>query len=258
MRLLQSAKVSFASAFTMFVAFACISSLAQMTSVGIDCSQIQALGIDRQANLRAAKVMSECGLSYGSAADTHDTKPAGGEWLEPLGITNVLVSTAKCTSSNNCERNTSVVWASSADGGKTLVDNYNDLSTNGSAGTSYSKDGGATFVEIQPAPFNNGHGTNFGDPIEVFSAKLKTWLAGDLTSDCGGLGIGLWTSSDGIHWKTGACAHNGANDDRPSMWVDNEPTSGTYGRMYVSFNDFSNSGALTVVFPTMEKPGALL
>jgi hypothetical protein len=30
------------------------------------------------------------------------------------------------------------------------------------------------------------------------------------------------------------------------MWVDNEPTSGTYGRMYVSWNDFANNGALSV------------
>jgi hypothetical protein len=245
---IYSVKVSFAGASAIFLVFSCISSGAQMTSVGIDCSQIEVLGIDRQTNLRAARVMSECGSNYDSAADTYDLGWAGTEPLEPLGIKNVLVSTAKCTTSTNCERNTSVVWASSEDGGKTLVDNYNDLSSNGSSsGTSYSKNGGAKFVEIQPAPFGNGHGTNYGDPIEVFNATLRMWFAGDLTSDCGGLGVGLWTSTDGIHWETGACAHNGASDDRPSMWVDNEPTSGTYGRMYVSFNDFSNNAALTVV-----------
>jgi len=33
------------------------------------------------------------------------------------------------------------------------------------------------------------------------------------------------------------------------MWVDNEPTSGKYGRMYISLNDFNNNGgALTVVY----------
>lgn len=249
MKLMRELEVTFASALAIFVAIACISSLAQMTSVGIDCSQIQALAIDRQANLRAAKVMSECGLSERSIADAYDAETAATEWFAPPGITNVLVSTAKCTSSNNCERNSSVVWASSADGGKTLVDNYIDLSMNGSTGTSYSKDGGAKFVEIQPPPFNTGHGTNYGDPIEIFDANLKMWLAGDLAGGCGGQGVGLWTSSDGVHWNAGACAHNGSNDDHPSMWVDNDPTSGTYGRMYVSFNDFSNNnGALTLVY----------
>jgi Neuraminidase (sialidase) len=52
----------------------------------------------------------------------------------------------------------------------------------------------------------------------------------------------LWTSPDGKTWTAGSCPHNGSSDDRPSMWVDNEPTSGKYGRMYVSWNDFANNG----------------
>jgi hypothetical protein len=48
----------------------------------------------------------------------------------------------------------------------------------------------------------------------------------------------------GVHvpatgWTPGACAHDGRFDDRESMWVDNNPSSPHYGRMYISWNDFA-------------------
>jgi hypothetical protein len=130
--------------------------------------------------------------------------------------------------------------------------NFND-DTNGNgsnySGTAYSTDGGATFTQILPSPFATGHGTNFGDPIVVFNKKLNKWFAGDLATSCGGFGLGAWTSPDGITWTPGSCIHNGSNDDRESMWVDNDPTSASYGRMYVSFNNFNiGGGALFVVY----------
>ncbi|PYL60382.1 MAG: hypothetical protein DMF31_04735, partial [Verrucomicrobia bacterium] len=115
------------------------------------------------------------------------------------------------------------------------------------AGLSYSTDNGATWHASQP--LCSGHGTNFGDPIVVYNARLGMWFAGDLATGCGGQGIGVWTSPDGITWTTGACAHNGTQDDRESMWVDNNPTSPFYGRMYISYNDFNiGGGALYVVY----------
>ena len=228
----------------------CLPSLAQMTSVGIDCSQIRALSIDRQDNLRAGKVMIECGLVAGgdpSAASPEDTEPS----FAPLAFLNVLVSNRSCSSSSSCTKSESMVWANSVTGGKTIIDNYNDHNPtyNTYSGTSYSTDGGATFLEIQPPPFASGHGMNFGDPIVVFNAKLNKWFAGDLAGGCGGQGIGLWTATVNPQiWGAGSCAHSGTADDRESMWVDNEPTSGMYGRMYISFNDFANNnGALSVV-----------
>ena len=75
------------------------------------------------------------------------------------------------------------------------------------------------------------------------------WFAGDLATGCGGFGIGLWSSPDGINWTASGCAHNGGNDDRASMWVDNDPTSAGYGRMYISFNNYNlDGGALQVVY----------
>jgi len=223
---------------------------AQMTSVGIDCSQVSALGIDRQINMRAGRVKIECGLAPAGA-------PAAAGQAAPLGsqaavASNVLVSNRSCASSSSCTKSESTVWASSANSGQTIVVNYNDHnpSLNTYSGTSVSLDGGATFNEIQPPPFASGHGTNFGDPIVVFDARLNKWFAGDLVAgaDCGNQGIGLWTSTDGQTWATGSCAHVGADDDRESMWIDNEPASGTYGRMYISFNNFATGGgALSLV-----------
>src|SRR5438552_12184650 len=92
---------------------------------------------------------------------------------------------------------------------------------------------------MNQSPFASGHGTNYGDPIVVYNARLSTWFAGDLATGCGGQGIGLWTSSDGSNWSVGACAHTGGDDDRESMWVDNNPASPFYGRMYISWNDFA-------------------
>jgi hypothetical protein len=214
---------------------------AQMTSVGVDCSQISDLGIMKQDNLRAGRVMIECGIAQAGHPDV------SGE--SPLAPPNIQVSNRSCTSGSSCTKSENAVWASTADSGATIVVNYNDHNDVGGtnySGTSYSKDSGTTFTQITPPPFRTGHGTNFGDPIVVFNAKLAKWFAGDLATGCGGQGIGLWTSTDAITWTAGACAHNGGGDDRESMWVDNEPTSGTYGRMYISWNDFVNNGALSV------------
>ncbi len=146
----------------------------------------------------------------------------------------------------------SVVWAN----GNTVVVVYNDTKDapapyQGTVmGVSYSLDGGTTFTRVRPSPFT-GHGNNFGDPILVYNAIRQEWFVGAMVSGCdggggNGWGLGLWTSSDGTTWVPGACAHNNnvlpdqdAGDDRPSMWVDNNPGSPYPGRMYISWNDFT-------------------
>jgi hypothetical protein len=216
-----------------------------MTSVGVDCSKIHELGIEKQDNMRAGLILIECGLVQGG-------HPSGiaGEPITPAAPPNVRASNRACSSSTSCTKSESNAWASTKNP-KQIVVNYNDSAGNGSSytGTSYSSDGGVTFHEIQPPPFLNGHGTNYGDPIVVFNSKLNMFFAGDLATACGGFGVGLWTSANGKTWTAGSCAHNGGSDDRESFWVDNETTSGTYGRMYVSFNDFTNNGgALSLVY----------
>jgi len=248
MQMKNASKGRWYCALPMLVAVACVlqpaPARAQMTSLGIDCSQIQALQVMKWDNLGAYKILSECGL-------VPLRQPAEGGGLKALTPPNVRASNRSCSSSSSCTKSESMVAGSTKDSGNTLVVNYNDddeVGSNGISGTSYSTDGGKTFHEILPPPLNSGHGFNVGDPIVAFNSKQNLFYAGDLAEGCGGFGLGLWTSKDGKTWSTGACAHSGSSDDRESLWVDNESTSGTYGRMYVSFNDFANNGALSVVY----------
>lgn len=211
---------------------------AQMTSIGKSCAELAQYNYHMQDNLGAGLALIQCGLAQGG-------KPSPGT-NGPLVPPNVMVSNRTCTSSSSCTKSENMVYASTANP-LDIVVNYNDHNGGQYSGTSYSHDGGLTFTEIQPSPFGSGHGFNLGDPIVVFNTKLGKFYAGDLVGSCGFQGIGLWTSTDGQTWTTGACVHNGSADDRESMWVDNEPTSGTYGRMYISWNDFAvGVGALSV------------
>jgi hypothetical protein len=211
----------------------------QRAILGVECSQVADLQIDKQTNLRAAMIMVGCGLAEpGRPGQEPQTAPRLGAGGSAPNNQDVITGTETYPKVTQSE---SMVWSSD---GRTIVVNYNDSSASPSnySGVSVSTDGGATFKRLLPAPFAIGHGTNFGDPIVVFNAALGMWFAGDLVSGCGGFGIGLWTSPDGLSWSPGACAHSGVNDDRESMWVDNSPDSSFYGRMYISWNDFNTPG----------------
>ena len=217
---------------------------ARMTSVGIDCSQIPDRHLLLQENMRAAIALHECGVGP-SARTVGSGRALDAEAPQPP---NILVSNRSCSSPSTCTKSESVVWHSSRAGDNTIVVNFND-DYQGGSGTAYSTDGGATFTQILPPPLATGHGTNYGSPILVYNQKLGQWFAGDLASGCGGQGIGLWSSTDGQIWSAASCAHNGDNDDRPSMWADNNPFSVHYGRMYVSYNNYDvGGGALLVTY----------
>ena len=222
---------------------------------GFDCSKIWEKGIDKQDNMRAGAIMIACGLTEGGSAPAEaDTsgKSTFSRWISnllpaPLFIggpdSDVILPDA---ASPKVTQSESMEWGGP---NNTWVVNYNDSRTSGGcySGLSYSTDNGVTWHASQP--LCSGHGTNYGDPIVVYNAALNTWFAGDLATGCGGQGIGLWTSTNGVTWATGACAHNGSSDDRESMWVDNNPASPHYGRMYISYNDFAiNNGALYVTY----------
>ncbi len=220
-------------------ALVAIPATAQMTSTGIDCSQINELKLLQQDNHRAGLTLIECGIIHGGRA----TGGSDNVFPQPP---NVLVSNRSCSGPTACTKSEDMV-ASSPDG-QTVVVAYNDHINGQFSGVSYSTDGGNTFAQILPSPFASGHNTNFGDPIVIYNQKMRLFFAGDLVTGCGNFGIGLWTSPDGINWTVGGCAHSGNNDDRPSMWVDNDPSSAGYGRMYISFNNFVLGGALEVAY----------
>ena len=218
---------------------------AQMTSTGIDCSQVASLHLLQQENMRAGLALMECGIIPRPDVDVVGDAEFDGLTLAP----NVLVSNRTCSSGSSCTKSENMVYKSTRVGDQTIVVNYNDHNAGQYSGTSYSTDNGAHFTQIIPPPLASGHGTTCGDPIVVVNSKLNKWFAGDLVTSCGGQGIGMWSSDDGITWATGACAHNNSGDDRESMWVDNNPFSRKYGRMYISFNNFNvGNGALQLVY----------
>ncbi len=215
---------------------------AQDMTAGVDCSQIAAHHLLQQDNMGAGLILIKCGVIQGGTPKGAGDEVEGNQPQPP----NILVSNRNCSNGSSCTKSESMVWASTRSGDHTIVVNYNDHNANQFSGTSFSTDGGSTFTQILPPPFASGHGSNVGDPIVVFNSKLDKWFAGDLVGGCGGQGIGLWTSHDGQTWTTGACAHTGSYDDRESMWVDNNPFSTAYGRMYISFNNYNVGGALFV------------
>ena len=174
-----------------------------MLPPGFDCSKIHEKGIDKQDNMRAGMIMIACGLSEGGSAPDGGTsgsstfsKLINSLLPEPLFIggadADVILPDAafpKVTQSESME------WGGP---NNTWVVNYNDSRTSGGcySGLSYSTDNGATWHASQP--LCSGHGTNFGDPIVVYNARLGMWFAGDLATGCGGQGIGLWTSTNGV------------------------------------------------------------
>ncbi len=216
--------------------------LSSQTVLGVPCAEIFKRGIDKQDNLRASMVLVGCGLARGG-----DGLEAGdGVALSPNFLNLNLISGLETFP--NVTQSESMIWAN----GDTIVANFNDsreINRNPLilSSLAVSFDGGQSFERIGPMSPLRGHGNNFGDPIVVYNQRLGLWFAGDLASGCGEFGIGLWTSPDAMTWSVGACAHNGANDDRESMWVDNNAASPWFGRMYISFNDFDRAGVPLVV-----------
>src|SRR5207302_796009 len=130
--------------------------------------------------------------------------------------------------------------------GSTVVVVFNDtggiaVSPRRELGLSVSTNGGASFTRFSPSPFVGPNDVN-GQPFVVYNKKLGLFFAGGIADWCGGYGFGLWTSVDGLNWAQGYCAHTDSADDRPSMAVDNTPTSPYYGRMYLSFNNYNQGG----------------
>jgi virginiamycin B lyase len=209
-----------------------------------ECASISARGVEKQMNLHASEVLVKCGVVAAGSSAGSESSVLGPDF--PGSDVDVITGTETYPRVTQAE---SSVWSH----GSTVVVNYNDArgdteSPVNLSGVSVSKNSGATFTRLGISSPFKGHGANSGDPILVYNEKLGKWFAGDLAAgECGGQGIGLWTSTEGETWTVGACAHVGSNDDRESMWVDNNAASPHYGRMYVSFNNFSVSeGALQV------------
>ena len=201
-------------------------------------------------NAHAAQILASCGRSK-AGSQAHSTSFSSLGLLAPAtyGGPDVNEITGPPSGEGafpHVTQSETQTWAQ----GNTVVTTMNDSRTAPScySGGSYSIDNGATFIPLNTRPFCSGHGTGFGDPVVVYDQAHAKWIAVFLASGCGGQGMGVWTSVDGVTWTTGACAHNGGSDDRESGYVDNNPSSPFYGRMYLSWNNFAiGGGALQVI-----------
>jgi hypothetical protein len=200
------------------------------------CADIATYHVAMQMNAHADAILRACGVAPAPARSQQEL-PGGGV---NLGGTDIdLINGGEGTYPQVTQSETQT-WAA----GNTIVTAYNASPTTstcyGNASTSI--DGGATFTFLNH-PFCNGHGTNYGDPVALHDQLHGLWAAVFLASGCGGQGMGVWTSTDGLSWKTGACAHNGSSDDRESGSVDDSASSPFYGRMYLTWNDFTQANA---------------
>jgi len=224
---------------------------------GFDCSQIRALGLDRQDNLRAGAIRIACGEALGGSASNFSELMQQVLAATPLayGGPDFNLITGPDTGSHITQSET-FSWRNPSNPNEIVVA-YNDsrgvfASPINISGASVSTDGGATFTRLTRANGQSPFQNTFGDPVALYNAPTNTWFAIFLDAACGGQGIGGYKStnaSDPNSW-THFCIHNGGSDDRESGWADNNPSSPFFGRMYVSWNNFADGGSLRVRFST--------
>lgn len=221
----------------------------------IDCAKMKAMGIVHQENMRAGRIRVHCGMEP-AGYEIEEISPEPTPLFKPyspfaIGGVDINVITGTTDPYPTVTQSEETVWGN---GNTIFVAINTSPSATCAGGTSYghgsySTDGGATFTRLCPNPFGIGHGTNYGDPMVVYNQKLAKWYVAFLATGCGGQGIGMWESTNAIIWTTGACAHNGGSDDRESMWVDNNSGSPYYGRMYISYADYTIANTpLSVVY----------
>src|SRR5439155_7869338 len=158
---------------------------------GFDCSQIRALGIDRQENLRAGAIMMACGEAQGGSASTFSELIQQVLAATPLayGAADVNLITGAETSPNVTQSET-FSWRN-PDNPSVIVVAYNDSRGRNQnpiniSGASVSTDGGTTFTRLTRANGQSPFSNTLGDPVALFNKPTQTWFAIFLDFGCGG------------------------------------------------------------------------
>lgn len=221
-----------------------------------DCSQLSALGIDKQENLRAGVIQIYCGAKGGSATDEDGNYSVAQDVLAPLlgGVDADVVNPQTDTGTHITQSESFI--AANPDNPSIVVVANNDSRDWGSfidiSSVSYSNNGGTSFTRLTNSSGHSPFPNTFGDPVILYNRPTATWFTVWLDGGCGGQGLGGYKTTDpsvATGW-THFCVHNSSSDDRESGWADNNPSSAFYGRMYVSWNDFAAGGNLKVRFST--------
>jgi hypothetical protein len=223
---------------------------------GFDCATIYEKGINKMEGFRAGLIMIACGEATGGVASPY---PSFSQLLNsvtaPLafGGTDVDLVTGTETPPHIIQSET--YSTANPDNPSQICVAYNDsrgAAVNQFSGLSCSTDGGATFTRVTNASGQGPFANTFGDPVLLYNKPTQTWFTVWLDGN-GSCTLGGYKStnpSDPNSW-THFCVHTNGSDDRESGWADNNPASPFFGRMYVSWNNFSvGSGALQVTFST--------
>src|SRR5262245_27434960 len=230
---------------------------------GFDCSTIYEKGFHKMESLRAGLIMIACGEAEGgSPSPSTAAYPAFSRLVQkvmaPLayGAGDVDLITGADTGQHITQSET--FTTANPDNPNQIVVAFNDsrgVNANpiNISGASASTDGGLTFTRLTKANGQSPFTNTVGDPVVLYNKASGEWFTvwiGD--GQCGG-GLGGYKSStpwDPDSWTHYPCVHsNGGSDDRESGWADNNPSSPFFGRMYVSWNDFSlGNGALTMTY----------
>jgi hypothetical protein len=232
-----------------------------------DCSQIHSLGIDKQENLRAGAIMIFCGEAQGGSAASAGAQggsgaSAGAQALSTYGANDVDLITGPETYPNVTQSET--FSAVNPDNTQQIVVAYNDsrgrfANPVNLGGASVSTDGGNTFTRLTAANGQSPFQNTFSDPVILYNRQTSTWYTVWIDGACGGGGLGGYKSTtpwdpSPASW-THYCVHSGSFDDRESGWVDNNPSSPFYGRMYVSWNDFASTTHPEGIFASYSSDG---
>ena len=211
-----------------------------------------------QENFRAHLLMLACGMSERGGGKPSTTASRFSKFVQNLlprplayGTTDVDVILPDGNFPSTVQSET-YTTANPDDPTQVFVA-YNDSSQapgSYSAGA-FSTDGGTTFTSMHVFP------NTFGDPVVLYNKSTATWYTIWIDGN-GGCTMGGFKSNDPLNpasW-THFCVHNGVSDDRESGWVENNPSSPFFGRMYVSWNDFGTScGAGGCLFETFSSDG---
>ncbi len=208
-----------------------------LVPAGFDCSKIHELGVDKQESLRAGAIMIFCGEAQGGELGEAPSSSAFSKLVQKLiapmvyGGTDVDLITGDKSFPNITQS-------------ETFTTANPDTATppNGS-GASVSTDGGNTFTRLTTAGGQSPFSNTFGGPVILYNKPSGTWFT--VWSDGNGCTLGGYKSAtpeDPNSW-THFCVDTNAENDRQSGWADNNPSSPFFGRMYISWNDFSQPNA---------------
>jgi hypothetical protein len=226
-----------------------------------DCSKIRELGIDKQENFRAGAIMIFCGEAEGGEPGEIASPSAFSKFVQNMmapvtyGGADVDLITGTETSPHVTQSET--FTQGNPDNPLEIVVAYNDsrgrnASPINISGASVSTDGGNTFTRLTQANGQSPFSNTLGDPVILYNKPSQTWFTVWLDQGCGAQGLGGYKStnpSDPNSW-THFCVHSSSSDDRESGWADNNPSSPFFGRMYISWNDFTRGADIFVRFST--------